>query len=218
MLQRQHSTSECEETLNPANTNEQDAFCDNQICYNNVTHCRMVRFLLSSFSLILQHIMNYSWEHIRTQVRQFRASMQTIYPVQVLATTKDFVIHNNVLYFLSNNRDASDWCPTRHMQIYKSTLDQCGTHIIQQNEQDYLTAISNIPIMERSLVYNDCIALVENELDKSTFYRQLQLPGVSTFDIKDDTIMFTFHNNVYVGKIGEVIRGLEWCLHQLMSL
>ncbi|EPB85276.1 hypothetical protein HMPREF1544_07957 [Mucor circinelloides 1006PhL] len=58
--------------------------------------------------------------------------------------------------------------------------------------------------MERSLVYNDYIALVENELDKSTFYRQLQLPGVSTFDIKDDTIMFTFHNNVYIGKIGKI--------------
>lgn len=154
--------------------------------------------------------MNYSWEHTRTQVRQFRANLQTIYPVQVLAITKDFAIHGNVLYFLSNNRDASDWCPTRHMQIYQSRLDQCDTHMIQHDGKDYLAAISTIPLMERSLVYNDYIALVENELDKSTLYRQLQLPGVSTFDIQDDAIMLTFHHDVYVGRIGKVSPVLCW--------
>lgn len=149
--------------------------------------------------------MNHSWEHTRTQVRQFRANLQTIYPVQVLAITKDFAIHGNVLYFLSNNRDASDWCPTRHMQIYQSRLDQCDTRQIQQQDgPHYLAAISTIPLMERSLAYTDYIALGESELDTSTCYRQLQLPGVSTFDIKDDTIMFTFHHDVYVGKLGKV--------------
>ncbi|KAK4514934.1 Myblike DNAbinding domain-containing protein [Mucor velutinosus] len=150
--------------------------------------------------------MNYSWEHIRTQVRQFRANLQAIYPVQVLAITKDFAIHDNVLYFLSNNRDASDWCPTRQMQIYQSRLDQCNTHLVEQDDKNYLMTISTIPIMERSLVFNDYIALVENELDKSTFYRQLQIPGVSTFDIKDDTIMFTFQHDLYIGKLGKIPR------------
>ncbi|KAL9547276.1 hypothetical protein MBANPS3_006245 [Mucor bainieri] len=159
--------------------------------------------------------MNHSWEHTRTQVRQFRAHLQTIYPVQVLAITKDFAIHDNVLYFLSNNRDASDWCPTRHMQIYQSRLlDQCETRPVQLDDdtaqQHYLTAISTLPVMERSLLYSDYMALVDhdglqdNTNTTSTLYRQLQLPGVSTFDIKDDTIMFTFHHDVYIGKLGKI--------------
>lgn len=151
-------------------------------------------------------MMNYSWDHIRTQVRKFRTNLQSIYPVQVLAIAKDFVIHNNVLYFLSNNRNSSDWCPTRHMQIYQIDLDQCYNHIIPEDENDYLITISNLPILKRSLVYTDYIAPVEKELDKSTYYRQLQIPGVSAFSIKDDTIMLTFQNDIYIGKIGKVMK------------
>lgn len=147
--------------------------------------------------------MNYSWDHIRTQVRQFRTNLQLIYPVQVLAIAKDFVIHNNVLYFLSNNRNSSDWCPTKHMQIYQISLEQFYNHIIQ-DDNNYLNNISNIPILKRSLVYTDYIALVEKKLDKSTFYQQLQILGVSTFEIKDHNILLTFNNDIYVGEIGKV--------------
>lgn len=148
--------------------------------------------------------MNYSWEDTRAQVRQFRTTLQSIYPVQVLAVAKSFLIHNNVLYFLSNNKDSSDWCPTRYMQLYQISLDQRHHYTIPDNEKNYLTAISNIPILERSLVFTDCIALAENDSDKSASYRQMQIPGASAFEIKDDTLMFTFHNDIYIGQLGKV--------------
>jgi hypothetical protein len=69
--------------------------------------------------------MAYSWDHIRSQVRQFRTDLQNAYPVQVLTIIKDFTIHNNTLYFLSNNRHSADWSPTRHLQLYQIQLEQC---------------------------------------------------------------------------------------------
>jgi hypothetical protein len=66
-----------------------------------------------------------SWDHIRSQVRQFRTNLQSAYPFQVLAIAKDFVIHKNTLYFLSNNQHSTDWCPTRHVQLYQVQLEQC---------------------------------------------------------------------------------------------
>ncbi|KAI8637275.1 hypothetical protein BD408DRAFT_424779 [Parasitella parasitica] len=146
--------------------------------------------------------MNYSWEQTRSQVRHFRANLQSVYPVQVLAIAKDFVIHSNVLYFLSNNRNSSDWCPTRHMQIYQIDLHQRYHNIEQTDEKNYLLAVSNIPVSKRLSVYTHYMAVAEKELELDNL--QLQIPGVSAFDIKDDTIMLTFNNDIYIGKIGKI--------------
>lgn len=70
--------------------------------------------------------MNQSWDVVRNQVRQFRADLTSIYPVQVLAVVKDFCIHNNILYFLSNNRTPGDLTPSRYLNIYKVDLKQCN--------------------------------------------------------------------------------------------
>jgi hypothetical protein len=72
--------------------------------------------------------MSQSWDAIRNQVRQFRNELTSIYPVQVLAITKDFYIYKDTLYFLSNNR-SSDLTPSRHLNIYKVDLTQCKKNI-----------------------------------------------------------------------------------------
>ena len=68
--------------------------------------------------------MSYTWDTIRNQVRQFRTDLTSIYPVQVLAVVKEFYIHKNTLYFLSNNRTSADLAPTRYFNIYKVDLNQ----------------------------------------------------------------------------------------------
>lgn len=74
--------------------------------------------------------MSCSWDHIRSQVRQFRTNLQNAYPTQVLTILKDFTIHNKILYLLSNNQDPSEWSPTRHMQLYQVQLEQCTNKCI----------------------------------------------------------------------------------------
>lgn len=70
--------------------------------------------------------MSCSWDFIRNQVRQFRTNIQSIYPIQVLSQIKDFTIHNNVLYFLSNNLAPTDVQSSRQMFIYQIELEQCN--------------------------------------------------------------------------------------------
>lgn len=65
---------------------------------------------------------NSSWDLIRSQVRQFRTNLQTIYPIQVLSLLKDFYFdaNNFNLYFLSNNHSSTNDLtpPTRHLNLY----------------------------------------------------------------------------------------------------
>lgn len=70
--------------------------------------------------------MSYSWDLIRNQVKEFRIKLQTIYPLQVFATVKDFVFdssHN--LYFLSDHLALTNEVnPGRQLHLYKINLDQ----------------------------------------------------------------------------------------------
>jgi hypothetical protein len=71
-------------------------------------------------------------------------------------------------------------------------------------DREYLKMISTIPILKREPVFTDYSALVEKESDHTFFHRQLPIPGVSTFEVRNNTILFTFHNDIYVGEIGKV--------------
>jgi hypothetical protein len=77
-------------------------------------------------------------------------------------------------------------------------------NISASTDREYLKAISTIPILKRELTFTDYGALVEKESDHTFFHRQLQILGVSTFEVRDNIILFTFHNDIYVGEIGKV--------------
>lgn len=133
--------------------------------------------------------MNHSWDVIRNQVRQFRADLTSIYPVQVLAVVKDFCIHNNILYFLSNNRTPGDLTPSRYLNIYKVDLKQ-------------FDSLHNLTLLKSAIAFTDYTALEEKE--GGSYHRQFRIPGVSTLTMSKDTILFTFNNAIYVGPIDSV--------------
>lgn len=68
-------------------------------------------------------------------------------------------------------------------------------------EEDYLTAASKLPLLNNTLTFTDYLS--KDEKDKII---QSPLPGVSTMDMIGNTIMLTFNGNIYVGQIGKVIQ------------
>ena len=79
-------------------------------------------FFLHTFFLY----MNYSWDTIRDQVRDFRTNLQAIYPLQILSTVKEFTIDaSNQLYFLSDHLAlANEISPSRNLQLYHVDLNK----------------------------------------------------------------------------------------------
>lgn len=73
--------------------------------------------------------MSYSWDLVRSKVRQFRTNFQSIYPIQVLAIIKDFSVHSNILYFLSNNLTSADLTLSRKVLLYQVDLAHCKVNI-----------------------------------------------------------------------------------------
>lgn len=76
--------------------------------------------------------MSYSWDQIRSQIRQFRTNLQSVYPMQVLAIVKDFVIYKDSLFFLSNNSNSTDATPFRNLQLYQIKLDSSEEYIVNR--------------------------------------------------------------------------------------
>ncbi|KAI7899154.1 uncharacterized protein BX663DRAFT_222052 [Cokeromyces recurvatus] len=164
--------------------------------------------------------MKHSWEQIRNQVRQFRNNLQSLYPIQVLATVKDFVIHNNTLYFLSNTcYPTIDLCPTRNLFLYEINLDQIDQLTIDEstlnsifsnknnNTKEYLKLVNKLPLLDRSLIFKEYTSLFKKENDDTSyFYQLLQIQGMTQFEIKEDVILFTFRDDIFVAKIGKVMK------------
>lgn len=69
-----------------------------------------------------------------------------------------------------------------------------------------MTATSQLPILNNSLVFTDYLST--NEKGETVKY---PLPGISTIERIDDTIMLTCSGNIYVGQIDEVTHIL-WIL------
>jgi hypothetical protein len=71
--------------------------------------------------------MSYRWDLIRSQVRQFRTNLQSIYPIQILTIIKDYYFDNknNILYFISNKSNSPELAPTRHLQLHQVNLNTC---------------------------------------------------------------------------------------------
>lgn len=84
--------------------------------------------------------MTYSWDLVRNRVRDFRTALQMTYPIQVLATVKDFVIDGDALYFLSNHRITPNICPSRHLKLYTVRLEQC-TGKIKRASNNYCISV-----------------------------------------------------------------------------
>lgn len=142
--------------------------------------------------------MSYSWDLIRNQVKEFRIKLQTIYPLQVFATVKDFVFdssHN--LYFLSDHLALTNEVnPGRQLHLYKINLDQAKMDWVHNDEElnatDYLAAYSQMTTLQWKNLFKEY-----SHGDSGTHFR---VQGMDSFDIKDDTIMFTFKNDIYISK------------------
>jgi hypothetical protein len=71
--------------------------------------------------------MSYSWDVIRSQVRQFRTNLQSIYPIQMLSITKDFIFddYNNLLFLSNNHYFINDTTQvSRHLLLYQINLTE----------------------------------------------------------------------------------------------
>ncbi|KAI9477965.1 MAG: hypothetical protein EXX96DRAFT_569098 [Benjaminiella poitrasii] len=161
--------------------------------------------------------MSYTWEQIRNQVRQFRSNLQTSYPIQVLAILKDFVVHNNVLYFLSNTcHPAIDACPSRNLLLYQIDLNQFDHlehddittllpfDIENKNTKDYLTAVNKLPLLDTCLLFKEYTTKDENNEHSNHFQRLLQVQGMVNFEIKGNVILFTFIDDIFVAELGKL--------------
>ncbi|GAA5798512.1 hypothetical protein HPULCUR_003916 [Helicostylum pulchrum] len=139
--------------------------------------------------------MSCSWDLVRNQVRQFRTNIQSIYPIQVLSLIKDFTIHNNVLYFLSNNLAPVDLPSCRRVFIYQIELKQFDYfYSILDQEKNYLTAASKLPVLDKTLVFSEYL------------FQDTVLPigGVTSMSIGKEVIMFTFNDHIYISQIGKI--------------
>lgn len=80
--------------------------------------------------------MNYSWDLVRNQVREFRAKLHSIYQPQALATVKDFIFdssHN--LYFLSDYLTiTNEASPNRYLHLYKVNVNQGNRDHLQAKQ------------------------------------------------------------------------------------
>ncbi|KAI8881153.1 alpha/beta-hydrolase [Backusella circina FSU 941] len=144
--------------------------------------------------------MTYSWDLVRNRVRDFRTALQMTYPIQVLATVKDFVIDGDSLYFLSNHRITPSICPSRHLRLYTVSLDQCNTieALSNQDQSDYIDKLSSLPLLQWKPAFSDYSNIGNNNTE------QLHIPGMTMFEKLKDDIMFTFNNRIYIGTLGTV--------------
>ncbi|KAI8368707.1 Alpha/Beta hydrolase protein [Blakeslea trispora] len=154
--------------------------------------------------------MTYSWDAIKSQVRQFRSSLYSIYPIQVWTMTKDFTIHNGVLYFLSNNSDPNTIVPSAQLQLYKIHLDQRTLHLsfsfsswahyvfllafLKQShtslERDYLHSLwATCPVLKKKVAIPGLHLYGDNSLNSSS---------LTCFDIVHNTMLFTWRDKHYV--------------------
>jgi hypothetical protein len=62
-------------------------------------------------------------------------------------------------------------------------------------------------LLESSLAFTEYMTI--NEQDQ---VRTSRIVGTSTMDIKDNLIMFTFNNAIYVGEIGKVLTCYNFAL------
>ncbi|KAI8332948.1 Alpha/Beta hydrolase protein [Choanephora cucurbitarum] len=135
--------------------------------------------------------MAYSWDSIRSQVRQFRSNLHSIYPIQVWTLTKDFRIHNKVLFYLSNNRDPNTITPTAQLQLYKIDLVQLDHLNQDHSEQDYLYSLwSTCPVLKSRIAIPGLELYGDNNC--------LNRSSVTHFDIVDNTMLFTWRDEHYV--------------------
>ncbi|KAI7873076.1 Alpha/Beta hydrolase protein [Mucor mucedo] len=138
--------------------------------------------------------MSHSWDHVRNGVRQFRTNFQSMYPVQVLTVVKDFTVHCNNLYFLSNHVTSADTCPSRKISLHKVNLHTLNTVPIPQTEDNnYLTATRQLPLSDTSITFTDYLS--QDEKGNTV---QTPLPGISSMERLDNTLMLTCNGNIYI--------------------
>ena len=152
--------------------------------------------------------MAYSWDYIRSQVRQFRSNLHSIYPIQVWTMTKDFRIHNRVLFYLSNNRDPNTITPTAQLQLYKIDLMQRMSHTIRwpcshlsfivdhlnqdsPSERDYLHSLwATCSVLKSKMAIPGLELYGENDC--------LHRSSITCIDIVHNTMLFTWREEHYV--------------------
>ncbi|CEG69475.1 hypothetical protein RMATCC62417_05541 [Rhizopus microsporus] len=149
--------------------------------------------------------MNYSWDTIRDQVRDFRTNLQAIYPLQILSTVKEFTIDaSNQLYFLSDHLAlTNEISPSRNLQLYHVDLNKIPysdwlNKSDRMTEAEYLAACSKASLLEWNVLFEEYC-----NPKTGTHFR---LQSITSYDIKDDTVMFTSHNGIFISKMEQIPR------------
>lgn len=79
-----------------------------------------------------------------------------------------------------------------------------------EEKEDYLTATSKLAVLESALVFTDYTITV-NDIEEKT-----KILGVSAYEKKDNIIMFTHNNHIYVGQESEVL--IYMCIYSTLFL